>query len=235
MIRKFLVLVLLVSLFGMAGCAKSHFGVADQAMFLPPDVAQTEEAIADAEKSAGAKHCPDKIAKAKDLAKQAMETYWACHTTKAMDMLSQARNLANEAKTCQPPSAPAPKPDPTPPPVVAPPVMQPISFHSANFGLNNSDLTVSVKAELDKVAKIMMDNPDVAVELQGHTCSLGSVAYNQKLGERRAKSVFDYLTAQGISASRLKTVSFGLAKPVAPNKTEDGRAKNRRVELVILK
>ena len=66
----------------MAGCAKSHFGVADKAMILPPDVAQTEEAIADAEKSDGATHCPDKIAEAKDLAKQAMETYWACHTHK---------------------------------------------------------------------------------------------------------------------------------------------------------
>ncbi len=235
MIRKLLVLVLLVSLFGMAGCAKSHFGVADKAMILPPDVAQTEEAIAGAEKSAGAKHCPDKIAKAKDLAKQAMETYWACHTAKAMDMLSQARNLANEAKACQPPPAPAPPPALTPTPVVVPPARQSISFHSANFSFDKSDLTTSVKAELDKAAKFMIDNPDVVLELQGHTCSLGSEAYNQKLGERRAKSVFDYLTSKGISASRLKTVSFGLAKPVAPNTTEDGRAKNRRVELVILK
>lgn len=235
MIRKLLVLVLWVLLFGMAGCAKSHFGVADQAMILPPDVAQTEEAIADAETSAGAKHCQDKIAKAKDLAKQAMETYWACHTTKAMEMLSQARNLANEAKACLPLPAATPPPAPTPTPVMAPPERQPISFHSANFKLNNSDLTASVKTELDKAAKIMMDNPDMVLELQGHTCSLGSKAYNQKLGERRAKSVFDYLTSKGISASRLKTVSFGLTKPVVPNTTEDGRAKNRRVELVILK
>ena len=80
-----------------------------------------------------------------------------------------------------------------------------------------------------------MDNPDMVLELQGHTCSMGPKVYNQKLGERRAKSVFDYLTAKGISASRLKTVSFGLTKPVAPNTTEEGRAKNRRVELVILK
>jgi outer membrane protein OmpA-like peptidoglycan-associated protein len=218
----------------MAGCAKSHFGTADKAIILPPDVAQTEEAIAGAEKSPGAKHCPDKIAKAKDLAKQAMETYWACHTAKAMEMLSQARNLANEAKACQPPPS-APAPPPAPKPVVAPPARQPISFHSVNFNLNKSDLSASSKTELDKAAKIMMDNPDVVLELQGYTCSLGSETYNQKLGDRRAKSVFDYLTAKGISASRLKTVSFGIAKPVAPNTTEDSRAKNRRVELVILK
>lgn len=235
MIRKLSVLVLSGLLFVIAGCAKSHFGVPDQAMIVPPDVAQTEEAIASAEKSEGAKHCPEKIAEAKKLAQNAMKTYWACHTTKAMKMLAQARALANEAKACKPAPAPAPKPAPTPEPVVTPPKKQTISFNSANFGLNRSELSAAVRAELDKTVKIMMDNPDVMVELQGHTCSLGSAAYNMKLGERRAKSVFNYLTSKGVDASRLKVMSYGLTMPVAPNSTEDGRAKNRRVDLVISK
>lgn len=233
MIRKLSVLVLSGVFLVIVGCAKSHFGVPDQAMIVPPDVAQTEEAIASAEQSEGAKHCPEKIAEAKELAQNAMKTYWACHTTKAMQMLAQARDLANDAKACQPP--PAPKPAPAPEPVMTPPKKEPVSFHSATFGLNRSDLSPAVKVVLDKSVKIMTDNPDVVLELQGHTCSLGSADYNMKLGQRRAQSVFDYLTAKGVSASRLKIVSYGLTKPVAPNTTEDGRAKNRRVDLVILK
>jgi outer membrane protein OmpA-like peptidoglycan-associated protein len=236
-VKKQLVLVFLGSVLVMMGCAKSHFGIADKAMILPPDVAQTEEAIASAEKSSGAKYCPDKITQSKDLAKQAMETYWACHTAKAMEMLAQARKLATDAKACQPPPPPAP-PSPRPPapaPIVVPPARQPVSFHSVYFSLNKSDLTAAAKTELDKAAKILKDNPDEVLELQGNTCALGSEAYNKKLGDRRAKSVLDYLTSKGISADRLKTVSFGLAKPVAPNTTEENRAKNRRVDLVILK
>jgi OOP family OmpA-OmpF porin len=80
----------------------------------------------------------------------------------------------------------------------------------------------------------MMDNPDVVLELQGNTCNIGSEAYNQKLGERRAKSVFAYITGKGIKADRLKTVSFGESKPAVPNTTKDGRIKNRRVDMVTI-
>lgn len=229
MMRKKLILVFFGLLFVMTGCAKTHFGVRDKALIVPGDVAQTEEAIADAEKSPGAKHCPEKIAKAKEIAKQAMDTYWACHDKKAKEMLAQARNLANEAKACKPPVATA-APVAAPPP----PVRQPVSFHTVYFNFDKSDLTAPAKAELDKAAKIMMDNPDVVLELQGNTCNMGPEAYNQKLGERRAKSVFGYLTSKGISANRLKTVSFGESKPAVPNTTKDGRSKNRRVDMVTI-
>lgn len=224
------ILILFVLMFGMVGCAKTHFGVRDKALLLPSEVGQTEEVIANAEKSPGAKYCPEKITKAKELGKQAMDTYWSCQDTKAKEMLAQAQALANEAKGCKPPAAPAP--------VMAPPAKaperQPLSFHSVFFNFDKADLTAAAKAELDKAAKIMTDNPDVTLELQGHTCSMGSEAYNRKLGERRAKSVFAYLTSKGISASRLKTVSLGESKPVAPNKTKAGRIQNRRVDLVTL-
>jgi outer membrane protein OmpA-like peptidoglycan-associated protein len=229
MMRKKMVLVFLGLLFVMAGCAKTHFGVRDKALIVPPDVAQTEQAIADAEKTPGVKHCPEKIVKAKELGKQAMETYWSCQDTKAKEMLAQARNLANEAKNCKPPVVAAAAAPPPPPPV-----RQPLSFHTVYFNFDKSDLTAPNKAELDKAVKIMMDNPEVVLELQGHTCDMGSEAYNRKLGERRAKSVFAYLTSKGINANRLKTVSFGESKPVAPNTTKDGRIKNRRVDMVTI-
>ncbi|MFH0729076.1 MAG: hypothetical protein V2B19_22395 [Pseudomonadota bacterium] len=107
MMRKKFIWVILGLLFVMAGCAKTHFGVRDKALIVPPDVAQTEQAIAEAEKAPGAKYCPEKITKAMELGKQAMDTYWSCQDTKAKEMLAQARNLANEAKSCKPPVAAA--------------------------------------------------------------------------------------------------------------------------------
>jgi len=93
---KKLISILFILVLGMTGCAGTHFGVTDKALILPPDVAQTEDAIAKSEKSTGAKYCPDKIAKAKALAKEAMEVYWSCQTTKAMGMLADARKIAKE-------------------------------------------------------------------------------------------------------------------------------------------
>src|SRR5206468_3138880 len=67
--------------------------------------------------------------------------------------------------------------------------------------------------------------------VEGHTDSIGSDAYNQRLSERRANAVADYMEAQGISSSRITTKGWGKSKPVADNRTKEGRARNRRVEI----
>jgi outer membrane protein OmpA-like peptidoglycan-associated protein len=231
---KKLFAILFVLVLGMAGCAGTqHFGVTDQAMIVPPDVAQTEEAISQSEKSAGAKYCPEKIAKARALAKEAMGVYWACHTTQAMGMLADARKMAQEAESCMPPvaAAPAPAPMPTPAPVVR----QPVSFHTVTFDFDKSDLKPAAKAELDRATKVMMENPEVVLELQGNTDSVGTDKYNMALGHKRAASVFNYMNSRGIKSDRLREVSKGEGAPVATNETDAGRALNRRVDLVILK
>ncbi len=120
---------------------------------------------------------------------------------------------------------------PPPPPAAK----EPISFHSVYFDYNKSNLKPEAQAELDLAAKIMQDNPDVVLELQGNTDNVGSAKYNQALGEKRANAVFNYLKDKGIDPKRLKAVSFGEGKPVAPNTTDAGRAQNRRVDMVILK
>jgi OOP family OmpA-OmpF porin len=74
----------------------------------------------------------------------------------------------------------------------------------------------------------------VAVIAEGHTDSIGSDAYNQKLSEQRAESVRRYLVNGGIEAGRISTEGFGESRPVASNQTADGRAQNRRVELRVL-
>jgi OOP family OmpA-OmpF porin len=104
-----------------------------------------------------------------------------------------------------------------------------------HFDYKKSNLTPEAKAELDRAAQIMQDNPDVVLELQGNTDNVGSAKYNQALGEKRADAVFNYLKDKGINPDRLKAVSFGEGKPVAPNTTDAGRAQNRRVDLVIIK
>ncbi len=102
-----------------------------------------------------------------------------------------------------------------------------------NFDFNKSTLTSAGKGKVADAAKVLKDNPTVHVEVGGHTDSIGSDPYNQKLSERRAQTVADELGRDGISASRLTVRGYGKRKPVADNKTEEGRARNRRVELIV--
>jgi len=224
-------LLMLLLFFVAAGCAPtSHFGVENQAIVAPGEFAETEAVIAGAEKSEGARHCPEKIARAREMAREAVEIYWACRTANAMTMLAEARQLAREAEACQPPPrvepAPPPKPAPDPPP------MAPLHLPSALFGFDRSDLTSEAIAELDYVADYMRKNPGVKVQIQGHTDNIGPEAYNEKLGYRRAQAAFDYLVGEGIAADRLEKVSFGEREPIANNETTVGRSLNRRVSLI---
>jgi outer membrane protein OmpA-like peptidoglycan-associated protein len=214
--------------FVMVGCApKSHFGVTDKALTPPSAFEQTEVAIANAEQSEGAKYCPEKIAQARELAKKAAETFWACRTCESLNMLENARNLAKEAESCQPP-----KVTPPPPPAPAPKPALPTSLPSAYFDFDDATLRPEGEAKLDGVAVYMKDNPGIDVEIQGHTCSIGTEEYNMRLGQKRADSAAEYLKAKGTSSSRIRTVSFGESRPIATNTTREGRAQNRRVDLI---
>jgi OOP family OmpA-OmpF porin len=86
---------------------------------------------------------------------------------------------------------------------------------------------------LDRLIAFLKENPDKRVDLEGHTDSVGTEKYNQGLSERRAASVQDYLTKRGVNASRITMKGFGESKPIADNKTAEGRAKNRRVEIKV--
>ncbi len=218
--------------FVMFGCApSSHFGVSNKAMTAPDEFEETEAVIAKAERSEGARYCPEKIAQAKELGREAAEIYWACRTAEAFGLLARARDLAKEAEFCQPPQPPAKV---TPPPAPAPPPL-PTSLPSGHFEFDESTLLPEARAKLDDVAAFMHNNSNVLVEIQGHTDSVGAEAYNHALGQRRADAVFEYLTSKGINPNRLETVSFGETSPVASNATAEGRARNRRVDLIPIK
>lgn len=124
--------------------------------------------------------------------------------------------------------------EPPPPPPEAPPVKRKLVLRGVQFAFDKATLRPEGKPILDEAAKILNENPDVRVQVQGYTDGIGSVEYNLGLSDRRAATVKDYLVGQGVAADRLTTKGFGKADPVASNETAEGRAQNRRVELVPL-
>jgi outer membrane protein OmpA-like peptidoglycan-associated protein len=108
-----------------------------------------------------------------------------------------------------------------------------IRLNNIFFEFDKSDLLKASVHELDRLVKIMEENPTMTISIEGHTDWIGSDAYNQKLSEDRARAVFTYLQEKGLG-NRASSIGFGEARPVATNDTDEGRAQNRRVEFVIL-
>jgi len=102
-----------------------------------------------------------------------------------------------------------------------------------NFAFNSSDLTSVAKTNLDKLSQVLVNNPDTNINIYGYTDSVGSDSYNLSLSERRANSVKSYLLSKGITSNRMFAKGEGETMPVATNDTDEGRAKNRRVEFAI--
>jgi outer membrane protein OmpA-like peptidoglycan-associated protein len=101
------------------------------------------------------------------------------------------------------------------------------------FGFDESNISNDAKINLNKLVTVLNSYPDTDIEVQGHTDSRGSEAYNQNLSVQRATAVSRYLTSAGISTSRLNIKGFGEMLPKYENDTENGRTQNRRVEFLI--
>ena len=143
---------------------------------------------------------------------------------------------AVKAVTPAPAPAPVAAPAPAPAPVApAAPAVEKVSFAAdAFFDFDKATLKTEGKAKLDDLAdKVKGLNLEVIIAT-GHTDSKGSDAYNQKLSVKRADAVKAYLTGKGLDASRVYTEGKGEAQPVADNKSDEGRAKNRRVEIEVV-
>jgi outer membrane protein OmpA-like peptidoglycan-associated protein len=101
-----------------------------------------------------------------------------------------------------------------------------------NFDTDQATLKPDAQATIAQIISLLAQNPDLKLAVQGHTDNAGTPQHNQELSEARARTVVASLTAQGVAADRLQAAGFGQTKPLADNATEDGKAKNRRVELV---
>jgi len=103
------------------------------------------------------------------------------------------------------------------------------------FDNDKSNIKPRYYPELDNVVTVIKNNPGVNIEVQGHTSSTGTAAYNQRLSERRAQAVKDYLSRNSHAIGRLTARGYGLTQPIDTNETEAGRTNNRRVQLEVLK
>ena len=138
-----------------------------------------------------------------------------------------------------PPPPPTPPPTPPTPPTPPPPTPAPKVIDKMtlklNFDFDKADIKKDDEAKLERAIDFIKKYPEANVSLEGHTDSIGTDEYNQKLSERRAASVKNYLIKKGaIDKRKITSTSYGESKPVASNNTKEGRAENRRVEVLIL-
>jgi outer membrane protein OmpA-like peptidoglycan-associated protein len=123
-------------------------------------------------------------------------------------------------------------------------VVRPITLKKASIGtrivmrniffdFDKASLRPESNFELDRLRKVMLDYPNMKIEISGHTDNKGSADYNRKLSESRSKSVLDYLVKKGISPDRMSFAGYGFDRPLAPNDSEEGRQLNRRTEFEI--
>ena len=106
-----------------------------------------------------------------------------------------------------------------------------VALYGVLFDFNKATLQPSSDGTLQTAANLMAADKTLKLEVQGHTDNVGNDVYNQTLSEARAKAVVTWLTQHGVGAERLTAKGYGKTKPVADNGSDDGRAKNRRVEI----
>jgi OOP family OmpA-OmpF porin len=163
-----------------------------------------------------------------------------CATSNAGKTCTPVASWSAPAYSCVAPVVEAkPEPEQPPPPPPPPPKAKikdkKIELNeNVEFKTGSHELANVTDPVLDEVVQIMKDHTEIVrIRIEGHTDSVGTAKYNQDLSERRAKTVKEYLISHGIDASRTTSKGFGLTRPIADNKTDEGRAKNRRVEVHI--
>jgi len=136
-----------------------------------------------------------------------------------------------EAKPMAPaPVAPAPKMEAAPvTEKVAPPDLRELRIQ---FAFDDYNLSTRSKENLEKIAGWLSKDSAAKIQIEGHTCDIGTPEYNLALGERRANSAKKYLEGLGVSAARVSTISYGEERPMVPNSDEANRSKNRRDEFL---
>ena len=142
---------------------------------------------------------------------------------------------------CKKPVEPPPPPPPPPPVVEAPPpppppppvVQMAQNFQKVFFELDSASLSEAGRQVLLENVEIMRDNPNIRIEVQGHADERGTTEYNMALGEKRAKAVLNFMSAQGIGSSRVRIVSYGEEQPMSRSSSEVAWSQNRRCEFII--
>jgi outer membrane protein OmpA-like peptidoglycan-associated protein len=116
--------------------------------------------------------------------------------------------------------------------VVRPPVKE-YAFEDVHFDFDRFSLRPEATRVLDEAVTALQQDPTLRIQIEGHTCNIGTAEYNLALGDRRATSVRDYLLSRGVAAGRLTSVSYGEERPRHDNSREETRRLNRRAGLVV--
>ncbi|OGQ98202.1 MAG: hypothetical protein A2505_02870 [Deltaproteobacteria bacterium RIFOXYD12_FULL_55_16] len=174
-------------------------------------------------------------------AMQAIATAGGCGFATTAEALVQGSDLADFLEKVFLEKAPAPAPvvppkpePPKPEPPKPPVVVERVVLRGINFDFDKAVVKPEFAPVLDVAAGILKARPGLKVVVEGHTCNMGSEAYNQKLSERRAKAVKVYLVQKGVKAENLSTAGHGEMHPMADNRKKSGRELNRRVEFKIM-
>jgi len=197
--------IAVVSLLSLGGCSTtSHFGVVDRAATVPPWVKEAEAALAKAEASPGAQHCPEEMVRARKYASEAMVVYWGCNDADAKLMLGKVRQIAAMVENC------GKEPAPTPPPPPQAPASHTLElFAETLFAFNRWDLSAQGKGILDDFLRNLATTAYQGIRIVGYADPIGSDAYNQRLSERRAQAVANYLIANGVPQSSVHAEGRG--------------------------
>jgi len=221
--KYFFIIAALITLSFFIGCAAMEMTPRKDFLFHPKELVDAERALKEARAAGKDKECPEDFKAVENMVNKAFETYRACRTKEAIEM---AKDAMNKAKALCPG-----KPKPV---VKIEKVIDRMTLR-VNFDLDKSDIRESEIAELQKAVRFIRKYPGAKIRLEGHTDSIATEEYNQRLSERRADAVRDYLVKEGAcAAANTTTVGYGETRPVASNDTEEGRAQNRRVEVLIL-
>ena len=228
-LKRLLLFITLSSLAFLIGCAGLEFAPKNVknacCWYFPPELVQADRAVADAQKSGKDKVCPVEFAEAKLMKDKAYDTYVSCRTEEAKKMAKEATKMAKALCPAKPK------------PISMMPSDKVIDKFTLiiNFDFDKSNIRDKDKGQLKQAIDFVKKYKGHKIKLEGHTDWIGAEQYNQRLSEKRSEATSKYLIEKGsVAAQRISSVGYGELKPVASNKTRDGRAKNRRVEILIL-
>jgi len=243
-LKRVFIVVIMAYLSFLLGCTGMVAAPKHGIWFYHKELPEADKAVEAARSAGKDKECPEAFKAVEDLKNKAYETYWSCRTKDAIEMAKDATNRAKALCAAAPPAlcpgAPTPgMKEPGAPSAVVKETVCPKGIEkmtlTVNFDFDKSSIRKADVAKLQKVIEFLKKHPHSKVKLEGHTDSIGTEEYNQKLSERRAKSVRKYLTKEGaVNGKMISTIGYGKTRPIASNDTEEGRAQNRRVEIIIL-
>jgi outer membrane protein OmpA-like peptidoglycan-associated protein len=207
--RVFLIVIVVFFMSSMIGCSHLEKGTNDRQgyLFYHKPLPEADRAVAEARRVGKDRECPAEFNAAKNMVDKAHQVYEACHTQEAMAMAQEAITKIKALCPAKPVTEAMPKPK------VAAKVIV-VVLEDIHFDFDKSTLTKEAQVILKRNVQVLQKSPNAKVRIAGYTSASGTEEYNQKLSERRANAVKEYLVKEGVvTPDRLSKIGYGEAKP----------------------